>query len=739
MRCPPVCRIWLLVVLCPAAAVAQVPIVNGTPTTETFNSLAVSGTSSTVPPGWAFLETDDNANGLYTAGTGSSNAGDTYSFGSTGSNERAFGGLLSGSLVPTLGAQLRNDTGAPLAQLVVAYTGEQWRLGTTGRTDTLQFQYSLNATSLGDGIWTAVPALDFVTPAPNGMVGATDGNAIQTGISATITGLNLAPAATLWVRWVDVNASSNDDGLAIDNVAFSPQGGGGDVPPAITATTPGNGAANVTPTASIVVTFSEAVTLTDPWFGIACTSGPRTATVAGGPSGWTLYPDTPFAFGDACTVTIVAAQVADQDGTPDAMAADFVFGFSVPQDTPPAVSGTVPADNATNVVPGANLSVTFSEPVAASMASFALACGGTLPYALTNTAQTTWTLDPAQPLPTQAACTLTVVAAQVMDLDGVADPLPADVVVDFTTGLPPSGYYASVDASSCQALRTTLHALIDDHTALSYSGAPPSTWDMLEVADQDPNDPGHILDVYRNRSYDKPERRAGGSTPNDGTYYNREHTWPNSLGFGSPTGNLGFPNAPYTDGHMLYLSATDWNSDRGNKPYADCPPPGCGARGTDAQLLPFDGGGGTCNHATGNCNWVQSPDGNSGSFEVWQQRKGDAARAMLYMDVRYEGGTATAGNTLGQSEPDLVLTDTRSLIQITSASPAYMGLRADILEWQAADLPTAHDVLRNDAIQTFQGNRNPFVDHPEWVAIAFAQPCGAAPPDLLMRDGFEDP
>src|SRR6266496_2751132 len=62
---------------------------------QDFNTLASSGTSSALPTGWYFDETSTNANTLYTAGTGSSTTGDTYSFGSTGSSERAFGELRS--------------------------------------------------------------------------------------------------------------------------------------------------------------------------------------------------------------------------------------------------------------------------------------------------------------------------------------------------------------------------------------------------------------------------------------------------------------------------------------------------------------------------------------------------------------------------------------------------------------------------------------------------------------------
>jgi hypothetical protein len=101
---------------------------------QNFDTLALSGTSSTVPTGWQFIETGTNANTTYTAGTGSSNAGDTYSFGAADSADRAFGGLLSGSLVPTIGASFTNNTGSVITSLEISYTGEQWRLGAT-RTD----------------------------------------------------------------------------------------------------------------------------------------------------------------------------------------------------------------------------------------------------------------------------------------------------------------------------------------------------------------------------------------------------------------------------------------------------------------------------------------------------------------------------------------------------------------------------------------------------------------------------
>src|SRR5437773_261081 len=81
-----------------------------TPYVQNFDGLASSGTSASLPVGWAFWESGSSsaANGVYSAGTGSGNAGDVYSFGSTSASDRAFGTLLSGTLTPIVGASFVN-------------------------------------------------------------------------------------------------------------------------------------------------------------------------------------------------------------------------------------------------------------------------------------------------------------------------------------------------------------------------------------------------------------------------------------------------------------------------------------------------------------------------------------------------------------------------------------------------------------------------------------------------------
>ncbi|MBL9190566.1 MAG: hypothetical protein JNK23_24020 [Opitutaceae bacterium] len=190
--------------------------------TQDFNSLATSGTSTLLPTGWAFSETGVSNDTTYGTGTGSSTTGNTYSFGTN--SDRAFGTLLTGNLTSTIGAGFINNTGATISSITVSYTGEQWRLGATGREDRLDFAYSSNATSLTSGSWTSDTTLNFVAPVSAGTVGLLDGNlaANRTSITSTISGLNISAGGMFWLRWSDFNATGSDDGLGIDDFSLTP-------------------------------------------------------------------------------------------------------------------------------------------------------------------------------------------------------------------------------------------------------------------------------------------------------------------------------------------------------------------------------------------------------------------------------------------------------------------------------------------------------------------------------------
>lgn len=283
----------------------------------------------------------------------------------------------------------------------------------------------------------------------------------------------------------------------------------------------------------------------------------------------------------------------------------------------------------------------------------------------------------------------------------------------------PPGYYASVNASSAATLRATLHAVIDDHTRFPYTASSTDTWTILELAQQNPANSTQIVDIYRNAAYAK---IGGGVGP-----YNREHAWPKSYGF--PVD--GSTNYPYTDCFHLHLCDSGYNTARSNRVYA-----GSTSAGNEYTTNATNGTGGGSGSFPGNSNWADSAI-TTGRWQVWGDRRGDCARAIFYMDVRYEGGQHSSG----ASEPDLQITDTVSLITASNtgsntAGSAWMGLRSTLLLWHAADPVDARERARNDSVYAFQGNRNPFVDHPEWVDCLYSGLCGdsvppAAPTGLL--------
>jgi len=140
-----------------------------------------------------------------------------------------------------------------------------------------------------------------------------------------------APSNTASVIRLGDGATDTDNNAA-DFAAGAPDpDNSADPAPTVTTTTPANGASNVSVSSNIDITFSEPVNVSGSWFDISCgTSLGHTAAVSGGSTTFTLNPDTDFALTETCTVTVIAAQVTDQDTDEpfDTMAANYVFTFT---------------------------------------------------------------------------------------------------------------------------------------------------------------------------------------------------------------------------------------------------------------------------------------------------------------------------------------------------------------------------------------------------------------------------
>jgi hypothetical protein len=331
------------------------------PLVEDFNSLAQTGTNITwtdnsTIPGWYSSRT------TYNAGTGSSNTGALYSFGVAGVNpvtDRALGSVgSSGTGTVYWAARFINNTGVTITSLDVSYTGEEWRSGgssnaTPSAAQTVDFQYQVANAGVITGAnapttnWVDHDPLDFTSPIFNTTVAAAlDGNAAanRVAFSSTIS-VTVAPGREIWIRWRDIDHANNDHGMAVDDLSVTPHGAPGDNAPSVQSSSPANSATNVAPSSNVSITFSEPVNVSGNWFQVACnTSGIRQVAdtvVNGGPTTFTIDPNSDFAPNDQCTVTVFAAQVSDQDANdpPDNMTANATFSFTAAG--PPADPGSV--------------------------------------------------------------------------------------------------------------------------------------------------------------------------------------------------------------------------------------------------------------------------------------------------------------------------------------------------------------------------------------------------------------
>ncbi|GAB4330912.1 MAG: hypothetical protein Kow00127_22970 [Bacteroidales bacterium] len=223
----------------------------------------------------------------------------------------------------------------------------------------------------------------------------------------------------------------------------------------------------------------------------------------------------------------------------------------------------------------------------------------------------------------------------------------------------PPGYYDSAIGLTGDDLKAALHEIINDHIEYSYNDLRDF---ILKDTDEDPDNPNNIILLYTGRSQNK---NTFGGGPDD---WNREHVWAKSHG--------DFGNSPPcgTDAHHIRPTDASVNSSRGNKD--------------------FDNGGQPHPEATG-CKFDDD------SWEPRDEVKGDVARMIFYMAVRYEGDNG---------EPDLEVVDAVN----TAPAPEH-GKFSTLYQWHLQDPPDDFEMNRNEVVYSYQQNRNPFIDHPEFL------------------------
>lgn len=723
------------------------------PTTysQDFNTLANSGTSSTLPTGWFLVEAGGNT--TYAADNGSTATGNSYSYGTTGNSERAFGGLQSGSVTPTIGAQFSNTSGTTILSMTINFTMEQWRIGTLSRKDSMGFQYSTDATSLNTGTWTTVTQLGVVAPTTTGVAGtALNGNSgvNRVVVSAyAITGLSIPSGSSIWIRFTSFDASNADDGLAVDD--FTASFDGVALPacaePTAQAT---NLLLSSTPT-SISGSFTNASPAADDYIVVRSTS----ASLGAAPLDGTTYT-VGQAIGAGTVISVAAGNVfADNGLTPNTHYYYFVFAYNsencsggpnylttlnAPPTgntndifTQPIPACTTPAAAPTNLVlTPSNTSVLGSFTAVPSANRYLVVRSGSSSLGATPVNGTTYTAGQAFGSGTVVtysstnsfvatgltANTLYYFFVFAANSECSGEPfynitsLDASVTTTNVAGVP-AGYYTSADGLSCQPLKTALRNITaNGYTQLSYG----DLWTAYQYTDMHRND-GNTADIIWDMYSDNPAGAEPytftfatdqcGSYNSEADCYNREHSTPKSWF------NDAYPM--YTDINHLYPTDGYVNNIRSNYPYGEV----SSATYTSANQSKLGTG---------------SNFGYAGIvFEPRNEFKGDFARASLYMATRYEN-EIIANNWSSNGNAN-------SLFLSTSDQPDAAKRKLQIYDtwyvktlfkWMNQDPVSQKETDRNNAVyyQSGQNNRNPYIDHPEYAALIW-QCTGVLPVTII--------
>jgi VCBS repeat-containing protein len=335
--------------------------------------------------------------------------------------------------------------------MIFSTSGDQI-LAYQGADSTPTFIYGLN--DEGAGVWQSDATNSNTSALPTGLTNGDTAialdeidNAVYNCSTVSGTAAELRAAISNKANWI-----GNDTTLLTMPTCTFTITTGGDTPPSVSSTNPTNGATDVALNSNLSITFNELVNITPAtFFNISCTvSGAHTGTIdqSGNPT-FLINPDADFSYGETCTVTIDAASVTDQDGTPDNMAADYSWSFSTLANEPaPTVVSTTPANASTSVALDSNLTITFSEPVNVTDEWFGISCTLSGDHsAVVSGGPSTFTLNPDNDFEPAETCTVTIENTLVtdQDTDDPYDEMQADYQWSFTTTFCGSSYTAIHD------------------------------------------------------------------------------------------------------------------------------------------------------------------------------------------------------------------------------------------------------------------------------------------------------
>jgi len=262
-------------------------------------------------------------------------------------------------------------------------------------------------------------------------------------------------------------------------------------------------------------------------------------------------------------------------------------------------------------------------------------------------------------------------------------------------------YYQSVYGKHSSSLKQALHQIIDNHKTIKYTisgndnwydGVDVDVWEALTYTDSACADEvpkcGLVQLLYLDETRHISQANRGGSLHDS---WDREHVWPKSRGFPKKKQD------GYTDLHHLRPADRNLNGKHSNYGY--------------------DIGGVAVKDKRENGDVILTTakfDKVGQSFEPTDRSKGQVARMLFYMAVRYE----TGDDGINEAMPDLEIKDKNARVK-----EPWIGDLCTLLEWHNLYGPSHFERRRNNRVMEIQGNRNPFIDQPGWANLIWGDQC----------------
>ncbi|MCX6169636.1 MAG: endonuclease [Ignavibacteriales bacterium] len=687
---------FLFLILFPfVISFAQISIAPGIEVTENFNSLLTIA-SATLPAHWKVDKlTSVRTVGNYSAAGNTTNyAGGTnlslsagngiYNFGigaATTATDRAIGGLSSGggSQSVNIYSYFKNTGTQTLTQVDLSYDVMRFRNGSNAAGFSIQLYYSTNGTT-----WTSADS-NFVTSFPTNIDNTGSPTVpIETKkiLNQPLSGLSILQNGSFYLAFnysvTTGTTTSNAQAIGIDNFVMNNIGGTTTAPNATAALA----ASNITAT-SFTANWNSSASATSYLLDVSTSSdfsnfitdfenkdagNITSATVT------SLMPGTKYyyrvkaknSFGTSDTSNSISVTTLDIithvqfNGISDAVAkSNGVYNLELTITDPDVTNATT-------------CSVIFISDSSTAKTSY-----------LNN--DSTWTvIFPAGSSANQNIA-LTISDNGISEIPKKAYFLIQNVTggslahtgsisnfrLSITSGTDNSYYTTITQGLTGEELKTELHNLIKNNSIkFSYD----YVWTMDKAADEDPKNYNNVIGIYSGISMAKNQQA---------NIWNREHVWSKSHGdFGTDIG-------AGTDGHHLRPENSNVNSLKSN--------------------LDFDNGGNLVPNGGGS-KYIAGT-----SWEPRDETKGDVARMIFYMATRYNGDVA--------GEPNLQIVNyVPSPDTPNDSLKGFYGKLSTLLQWNLQDPPDAFEMNRNNVIYYYQHNRNPYIDHPEWITSIWGLP-----------------